>query len=132
MRFRRSTLGGSRGPRAAFWRLVRFAQSDQNQPHRLFQVRQIPLHDAPDGLKIHFEVIVDQNVSRSRDRLPRDLRMLLLVSFIHTLGRLAENLEISKDRILKRPRSENNLPPLGGVVMYLPNAFKDVFNVCSL
>ena len=82
--------------------------------------------------EVNGEIIVDQDVAQPRDRLPSDLWMFPLVSLVHALRRLAENLEVPKDSVLKRARSEDGLTSLEGVFLYPSNTLEDVFNVCWL
>jgi hypothetical protein len=58
--------------------------------------------------------------------------MFPLVSPIHSLGRLAKNLEVAKDSVLERARNEDRFPSVGGIFLYPSDALEDMFNVGSL
>ncbi len=58
--------------------------------------------------------------------------MLLFVSLIYALYRLAENLKVAKNCVLEGARRKNSFGAMRRVLVYSPNALKDMFDVCSL
>lgn len=58
--------------------------------------------------------------------------MLVFVSLLYPLCGLAENLKVAKNCVLEGARRKNSLGAMRGVLVYSPNALKDMFDVCSL
>lgn len=82
--------------------LARLVQHCQDGAHRLLQRREISSNDEPDRLKVHFKVVVYQDVSHAGYRWPVDLGVPLIVRLADPLSRLAEYLKIANDCVLER------------------------------
>jgi hypothetical protein len=68
---------------------ARLVQRSQDGAHGFLKGREISYNDEPDRLKVHFEVIVHQDVPHAGYRWPVDLGVPLLVRFADALSRLA-------------------------------------------
>ena len=82
------------------------AQPGKDPAHCILKRRKISHDNIPDGFKVHFKIVVYQNVAHSSYRRPIDLRMPLLVRLVDPLGRLAENLEVPDDGVLECTRGK--------------------------
>ena len=96
------------------------------------QGAEIPCHDEPDRLEIHFKVVVHQRVSHAGYGRPGDFGMPLLVRLGNPLRRLAENLKIANDCILECPRGKDRIPAGCGILADSANALDDMLDVRAL
>ena len=64
---------------------MRLVQSSQDGAHRFLKQREISCNDEPDRLKVHFKVVVHQDVPHPRYRWPVDLGVLLFVRLADAL-----------------------------------------------
>src|ERR1039457_1723939 len=71
--------------------------------------REISRNDEPDRLKVHFKVVVHQDVSHAGYRWPVDLGVPLFVRLADPLRRLTEYLKVANDCVLERSRSKDSI-----------------------
>jgi len=72
--------------------LARLVQFGQNGAHGLLKGGDISHNHKPHRLKVHFKIVVYQDVSHARYRWPVNLGVLLLVRLADPLTRLAQYL----------------------------------------
>jgi hypothetical protein len=104
--------------------LIEFSQ---NRAQHCIQRRNIPLHDPPDGLENRIQNNRGPASFASQQWNPLDVWMLLFVSLIYALCRLAENLKVAKNCVLEGARRKNSFGAMRGVLVYSPNALR----ICS-
>lgn len=66
----------------------------------MLECGEAPLNDTPDNLKIHTEVLVDQDIPQRGDAPPRHLGMLTLQLRREVFDRFADHFQIADDPIL--------------------------------
>ena len=77
-------------------------QFSKDSVHCLLQRGQISGDNIPDCLKVHFKIVVYQDVSHAGYRRPVDLGVALLVRFVDPLCRLTEHLKVADNGVLER------------------------------
>ena len=82
--------------------LTRLVQHSQHRTHSFLKGREISRNDEPDRLKVHFKVVVHQNVAHGGYRWPVDLTVPLFERLANPLRRLAEYLKIANDCVPAR------------------------------
>src|ERR1035437_8132339 len=107
-------------------------QCSKDGTHRLLERREISHDNIPDCLKVHFKIVVYQDVSHAGYRRPVDLRVPLLVRFLDPLCRLAENLKVADDCVLERTRGKHGIPARRRILNDSANAFDDLLGVRTL
>ena len=98
----------------------------------LSQRMEIPRDNIPDCLKVHFKIVVHQDVSHAGYRRPIDLRVPFLVLFMDPLCRLAENLKVADDCVLERTRGKDGIAGRRRIFGDSANALDDVLDVRTL
>jgi hypothetical protein len=107
-------------------------QGVKDGAHCLLKRREISRDNIPDCLKVHFKIVVYQDVPHAGYRRPVDLRVPLLVRFVDPLCRLAENLKVADDCVLERARGEYSIPARRRILSDSAYAFDDMLDIRAL
>src|ERR1039457_5387058 len=94
--------------------------------------REIARNDEPDRLKVHFKVVVHQDVSHAGYRWPVDLGVPLFVRLAYPLRRLTEYLKVANDCVLERSRSKDSICAGCGILGDSANALNDMLGIRAL
>ena len=104
-------------------------QCSKDGTHRLLERREISRDNIPDCLKVHFKIVVYQDVSHARYRRPVDLRVSLLVRLVDPLCLLAGYLKVADDCVLERTRGKHGIPARRRSLGDSANAFDDMLDL---
>jgi hypothetical protein len=100
--------------------------------HLNTQSRQVDRDDFPNSRQVDSQVIMDQDVSKSRNRSPVDLRMKELQSIADSLGRFGKSLQIPQDGVLNQLRLAKGQFTILAIPFDTPDAIGDVLDVKAI
>ncbi len=83
-------------------------------------------YNLPNTVKVYSQIIMDKNVSESRNGPPVNLGMKCLQIFTYPLGRFGEGLEITQNSVLNQLRLAKGILAVLAIVTYAPDAIDDV------
>ena len=111
---------------------MRLVQCNIDGAHRVLERRQISHDYIPDCLKVHFKIVMHQDVSHAGYRRPVDSRVPLLMRLVDPLRRLAQYLKVSDDCVLERTRGKDSIPAQCRILSDSANARNDMLDIGAL
>ncbi len=107
-------------------------QLRQHQLYRFLEFRDIALSHHPDPLHVQPKIIVDQNVSKSRDAHPFHLWPARFQAIRKPLGALSEDLQVPDNGVLSRSGCPKDFWARSGIFFDSSNAFQYLAKIKSV